>query len=103
MPGSTSPFSETARRFLAHLFAMWPSGRPPSLDRQLRVQDWREGRRQVAMSRGLVSSRFPYLPIHVEVRHGSHDLEALLDTGFDGDVLKEQGDRLHAQARLLRP
>ena len=34
----------------------------------------------------LISSRFPYLPIHLEVRRGIHDLEALLDTGFDGDV-----------------
>jgi hypothetical protein len=34
----------------------------------------------------LVSGRFPYLPIHLEVRRGMHDLELLLDTGFDGDV-----------------
>jgi predicted aspartyl protease len=34
----------------------------------------------------LVSNRFPYLPVHLEVRRGVHDVEALLDTGFDGDV-----------------
>lgn len=39
----------------------------------------------MAVSR-LTSSRFPYLPVHLEVRRGVHDLEALLDTGFDGDI-----------------
>jgi predicted aspartyl protease len=34
----------------------------------------------------LISEHFPYLPIHLEVRKGIHDVEALLDTGFDGDV-----------------
>jgi predicted aspartyl protease len=34
----------------------------------------------------LVSSRFPYLPLHLEVRLRELDLEALLDTGFDGDI-----------------
>jgi len=33
-----------------------------------------------------VSERFPYMPIHLESRGGTVDTEALLDTGFDGDV-----------------
>ena len=36
--------------------------------------------------RRVVSSRFPYLPVHVAVRSARHDVEALLDTGFDGDL-----------------
>jgi predicted aspartyl protease len=35
----------------------------------------------------LVSSRFPYVPIRVEVRQRTGDFEALLDTGFDDDVV----------------
>lgn len=35
----------------------------------------------------VVSARFPYLPLHLEVRHRVADVEALLDTGFDGDVI----------------
>lgn len=35
----------------------------------------------------LVSNRFPYLPIHVEARGASHDLEAFVDTGFEGDLV----------------
>jgi predicted aspartyl protease len=35
----------------------------------------------------LISTRFPFLPIHIQIRRGSHDLEALLDTGFDGDLV----------------
>lgn len=38
------------------------------------------------MSRLLTSSRFPYLPIHVEIRQQGEQVEALLDTGFDGDL-----------------
>ena len=46
----------------------------------------------MALSDRLVSSRFPYLPIHLELRDGGTafqeaDLEALIDTGFDGDVI----------------
>lgn len=39
------------------------------------------------MTGGIVSRRFPYLPIRLEIRLEEHDLEALLDTGFDGDVV----------------
>jgi len=39
------------------------------------------------MSNGrLVSTHFPYLPIQIEVHNREADAEALLDTGFDGDV-----------------
>lgn len=46
----------------------------------------------MAMNQRAVSSRFPYLPIHLQVRINpttdkEADLEALLDTGFDGDVV----------------
>ncbi|MBM2826006.1 MAG: hypothetical protein HW403_70 [Dehalococcoidia bacterium] len=46
----------------------------------------------MAMNQSVVSSRFPYLPIHLQVRINrttdfETDLEALLDTGFDGDVV----------------
>ena len=34
----------------------------------------------------LVSSRFPYVRARVQVRQWHADVEALLDTGFDGDV-----------------
>ena len=45
----------------------------------------------------LTSSRFPYLPIQVQVRQGLHDVEALLDTGFDGDVVLPVGSILNGQ------
>ncbi len=34
----------------------------------------------------VISAHFPYLPVHVEVVNQTHQLEALLDTGFDGDI-----------------
>ena len=37
-------------------------------------------------NRRLVSAHFPYLPIQLRVRRAIQDVEALLDTGFDGDV-----------------
>jgi predicted aspartyl protease len=40
----------------------------------------------VAVSQPLVSFHFPYLPIHFEVGQRGEDVEALLDTGFDGAV-----------------
>jgi len=43
------------------------------------------------MSQRVVSSRFPYLPIQIRVRQRSDDVEALLDTGFDGDVAMPPG------------
>ncbi|HEY7064485.1 MAG TPA: hypothetical protein VII06_23620 [Chloroflexota bacterium] len=38
------------------------------------------------MTQPLVSSHFPYLPLHLDVGARAFDVEALLDTGFDGDV-----------------
>ncbi len=39
------------------------------------------------MSQSVVSTRFPYLPLHLEIGpHWQIDTDALLDTGFDGDV-----------------
>ena len=35
----------------------------------------------------LISERFPYLLISFEVRQREASVEALLDTGFDGDLL----------------
>jgi predicted aspartyl protease len=34
----------------------------------------------------LVSQRFPYLPVRLDLRLEQADFEALLDTGFDGDM-----------------
>ncbi len=38
------------------------------------------------MSQELTSSRFPYLPIRVQLDQETHEAEALLDTGFDGGM-----------------
>src|SRR5262249_2247247 len=34
----------------------------------------------------LTSNRFPYLPLRLSLADQIHELEALLDTGFDGDL-----------------
>lgn len=34
----------------------------------------------------LTSYRFPYIPLRLELGQTSYDVEALVDTGFDGDV-----------------
>ena len=39
------------------------------------------------MMEPLVSHRFPYLPVEVELRSANHALEAPLDSGFDGDAV----------------
>jgi predicted aspartyl protease len=36
------------------------------------------------MSPSVESDRFPYIGLHVEVRGQLQDIEALIDTGFDG-------------------
>jgi clan AA aspartic protease len=36
------------------------------------------------MNVGAESDRFPYIRLQVEVRGHRHDVEALIDTGFDG-------------------
>ncbi len=38
-----------------------------------------------------ISARFPYLKASIEVRQRHADVEALLDTGFDGDVAVPTG------------
>jgi predicted aspartyl protease len=40
----------------------------------------------MALNQRVVSSHFPYLPLQLEIRQELHELEALLDTGFDGYV-----------------
>ena len=39
------------------------------------------------MTPRLVSSRFPFLPITLTIRQGTWNFEALIDTGFDGDLV----------------
>jgi predicted aspartyl protease len=41
----------------------------------------------MAVDRRLTSSHYPYIPIHLQLAGSEHLLEALLDTGFDGDVV----------------
>lgn len=38
------------------------------------------------MNQRIESSHFPYLPLRLEVQNRTHEVEALIDTGFDGDV-----------------
>jgi predicted aspartyl protease len=38
-----------------------------------------------------ISGRFPYLPIQVQVHGRTYTVEALIDTGFDGDVVLPAG------------
>jgi predicted aspartyl protease len=40
----------------------------------------------MAMTPRLESERFPYLPLQLVVRDQTYVIEALIDTGFDGDV-----------------
>ena len=40
----------------------------------------------MALVRRLESTRFPYLPVHLSVGSRSVQVEALLDTGFDGHI-----------------
>ena len=43
------------------------------------------------MTGGVISSRFPYLPLELTVRGRTEQVEALLDTGFDGDIVLPAG------------
>jgi predicted aspartyl protease len=38
------------------------------------------------MSQGLISLRFPYLPLQINIHGAVANVEALIDTGFDGDA-----------------
>lgn len=39
----------------------------------------------------LISSHFPYFPVKVTVKQRIFDVEALLDTGFDGEIILPSG------------
>jgi predicted aspartyl protease len=44
------------------------------------------------MSTKLISTKYPYLPLTIQVRvtkskHIKHDTQALIDTGFSGDIV----------------
>ena len=43
------------------------------------------------MTERLVSPRFPYLPLRIRVRDVVAEVEALLDTDFDGNVIVPDG------------
>lgn len=40
----------------------------------------------MAIKKSIISKRFPYIPLQVQVRQRKEQIEALLDTGFDGDI-----------------
>ncbi len=40
----------------------------------------------MALTQRVVSSHFPYLPLRLQIRESAYQLQALLDTGFDGYV-----------------
>ena len=44
----------------------------------------------MALNQQLISSRFPYLPIRLQVRQEIYEEQALLDTGFEGDMAVPQ-------------
>ncbi|TSC88327.1 MAG: hypothetical protein G01um10147_232 [Microgenomates group bacterium Gr01-1014_7] len=44
----------------------------------------------MASLKKVTSSKFPYLPIQITVRENSYQVEALLDTGFDGSIVLPQ-------------
>jgi predicted aspartyl protease len=43
------------------------------------------------MKKTLISARYPYIPLTVVVNKRSETIEALLDTGFDGDIILPEG------------
>lgn len=45
----------------------------------------------MAMKKTLTSTRYPYIPLTVVVNKRSETIEALLDTGFDGDLILPEG------------
>jgi predicted aspartyl protease len=50
----------------------------------------------VAVSGRVLSSRFPYVPLEIRIGHQDVQVEARLDTGFDGDVALPRGAILSA-------
>jgi predicted aspartyl protease len=45
----------------------------------------------MVMKKTLSSTRYPYIPLTVTVNKRSETIEALLDTGFDGDIILPEG------------
>lgn len=45
----------------------------------------------MAIKTSIISQRFPYIPLQVQVRRRQEKVEALLDTGFDGDIAIPKG------------
>jgi predicted aspartyl protease len=45
----------------------------------------------MALNARLISERFPYVPITLTVRDFVVEAEALLDTGFDGEIIVPDG------------
>ncbi len=45
----------------------------------------------MVMKKSLTSARFPYIPLTVVVNKRRETIEALLDTGFDGDIILPEG------------
>src|SRR3989338_10655869 len=41
----------------------------------------------MAKNKTVTSSRFPYLPVNISITEKEFELEALLDTGYDGGVV----------------
>ncbi len=55
------------------------------------------------MSQRVVGSHLPYLPIHIQAHQGTADLEALLDTGFDGYATVPQETLMNGDHPEWRP
>ena len=53
------------------------------------MADWPHPR--MAQPTPLISSRYPYLPIEFTVQGARREVEALIDTGFDGGVVLSLG------------
>lgn len=45
----------------------------------------------MAIRTSITSQHFPYIPLQVQVRQRKEKVEALLDTGFDGDIAIPKG------------
>jgi predicted aspartyl protease len=42
----------------------------------------------------VISERFPFIPVRIEVADDQIAVEALIDTGFDGDIVLPAGTRV---------
>ena len=41
----------------------------------------------MAKNKSIISTRFPYIPVKITVIENNYDLEALIDTGFNGHAI----------------